>query len=236
MSVFAVSVWYYFYLCFEMNSKKGGKRVLQVSPTDANKSAKKKPPNKSFTCPVCEEFIKDSSATSDGQDSILCEGTCSTWLHRKCAGLSKKAFQNVCSSNKPFLCPHCVINKHEEEITSLKSTIQVLTSQISSIQAKLSNLHGFCESNVPKASLQVPQQKVAKPSQQSQSPSSFERNYNIVVYGIKNLLQQVDSSLSKNQALIRKLNLLQLSYKHKIWILRKALIYCKFIVCILSII
>ena len=35
-------------------------------------------------------------------------------------------------------------------------------------------------------------------------------------------LEQVDSSLSKNQALICKLNLLQLSYKHKIWILRKA--------------
>ena len=34
--------------------------------------------------------------------------------------------------------------------------------------------------------------------------------------------EQVDSSLSKNQALIRKLNLLQLTYKHKIWILRKA--------------
>ena len=165
-----------------MNSKKGGKRVLQVSPTDANKSAKKKPPNKSFICPVCEEFIKDSSATSDGQDSILCEGTCGTWLHRKCAGLSKKAFQNVCNSKKPFLCSHCVINKHEEEITSLKSAIQVLTDQLSSIQAKLSDPD---KSNAPKASSQVPQQKIAKPSQQSQPPSSFERNYNVVVYGIK---------------------------------------------------
>ena len=30
----------------------------------------------------------------------------------------------------------------------------------------------------------MPQQKIAKPSQQSQPPSSFERNYNVVVDGI----------------------------------------------------
>ena len=181
-----------------MNSKKGGKRVLQVSPTDANKSAKKKPPNKSFTCPVCEEFIKDSSATSDGQDSILCEGTCGKWLHRKCAGLSKKAFQNVCNSKKPFLCSHCVISKHEEEITAPKSAIQVVTDQLPSIQTKLSDPDSFCESNAPKASSQVPQQKIAKPSQQSQPSSSFETNYNIVVYEIKELAAKTTRSARSN--------------------------------------
>ena len=98
--------------------------------------------------------------------------------------------QGECSK-KPFLCSHCVINKHEEEITSLKSAIQVLTDQLSSIQAKLSDPD---KSNAPKASSQVPQQKIAKPSQQSQPPSSFEKNYNVVVYGIKELAAKTTRS------------------------------------------
>ena len=181
---FSVSVWYYFYLCFEMNSKKGVneyyKSVTLMPINQIRRSL--------LTNLLHVQFVRNSLKTPQPLlmvKTILYEGTCSIWLHCKCTGLSKKAFQNLCSSNKPFLCSYCVINKHEEEITSLKSTIQVLTGQLSSIQAKLSDPDGFCESNVPKASSQVPQQKVAKPSQQSQSPSSFERNYNIVVYGIK---------------------------------------------------
>ena len=168
-----------------MSSKKGGKRVLPVSPTDANKPVKKKPPDKSFICPVCEETIKDPSPTSEGQESIFCEGTCNTWLHRKCAGLSKKAFQNVSNSNKLFLCPCCVISKHEEDIATLKTTIQDLTNQLTSIQAKLSEPGSSIMTAVPKATSHESQQDEVNSSHQNHPPSSFERNFNVVVYGIK---------------------------------------------------
>ena len=71
--------------------------------------------------------------------------TCSTWLHRNCAGLSKRAFQDASNSNKPFLCSHCVIYKHEEEIASLKTTTQDLTDQLKSIQAKLTGPDSSCK-------------------------------------------------------------------------------------------
>ena len=62
----------FIYLCCWNELQKSSKWVLPGSSTDTNKSAKKKPLNKYLTCSVCEETIKDSSATSQGQESILC--------------------------------------------------------------------------------------------------------------------------------------------------------------------
>ena len=166
-----------------MSSRKGGKRLL-VGSTDANKSVRRKPLNKSFICPVCEEAIKDPSPTSEGQESIFCKGTCSTLLHRKCAGLSKKAFQNVSNSNKLFLCPYCVINKDEEDIETLKTTIQDLTNQLSSIQTILSEPGSSITTTVSKTTSHESQQEEVNSSHPNHPPSSFERNFN-VVYGIK---------------------------------------------------
>ena len=43
------------------------------------------------SCLICDKVIKDGVP---GQESILCEGECCQgWIHRTCAGLSKRAFQ-----------------------------------------------------------------------------------------------------------------------------------------------
>lgn len=144
---------------------------------------KKKPPSKPFVCPICEETIKDSSTSSTSQQSILCEGTCSTWLHRKCAGLTKEVFQNLSKSKKPFLCSQCAISKHEEEIASLKSTIQDLTEKLASIQAKATSGDCSGEGSAPKSTTLIPKHMVSNSSHRSQQSS--ERSYNVVVYGIE---------------------------------------------------
>ena len=41
---------------------------------------------------LCEDEILDASSSLPGQDAIFCTGTCDSWLHRGCAGLSKPAF------------------------------------------------------------------------------------------------------------------------------------------------
>ena len=33
--------------------------------------------------------------TTEGQDSVFCEGNCNVWLHRHCVGLTKSAFNHI---------------------------------------------------------------------------------------------------------------------------------------------
>ena len=46
--------------------------------------------------PICDDVIVDAVGKKSGHDSVECNGACSTWLHRCCAGLSKSASAAVC--------------------------------------------------------------------------------------------------------------------------------------------
>ena len=81
-----------------------------------------------FTCPICVENIVDASSETDVDDSVLCEGICASWLHRKCSGFSKDAFAKIGDPNTPFHCPSCRMDKlesqrsiHEESVSALPS-------------------------------------------------------------------------------------------------------------------
>ena len=47
-------------------------------------------------CPICEGVIVDGT-----HQSIQYEGLCDSWLHRRCAGLSKTGFVIASKSKKP---------------------------------------------------------------------------------------------------------------------------------------
>ena len=49
-----------------------------------------------FVGPICDDVIVDAVGKKSGHDSVECNGACSTWLHRCCAGLSKSASAAVC--------------------------------------------------------------------------------------------------------------------------------------------
>lgn len=83
-----------------------------------------------FICPVCDELIIDGSDGDPGQESIECEGKCLTWLHRKCAGLSRRAFEEATSSSAPFHCHQCRLDRQEEAITLLQMTLKELAKEI----------------------------------------------------------------------------------------------------------
>ncbi len=57
-----------------------------------------------INCLICEKVIKEPEGKSKGHDSIFCDGTCQGWLHRTCAGIPKLIFQDISSSQDPFLC------------------------------------------------------------------------------------------------------------------------------------
>ena len=70
-------------------------------------------------CAICLEAIQDRSHTSEGQDSVFCEGECQRWLHRTCAGLTNQAFDQIRSSDERFYCYQCFVTLHKSEMKDL---------------------------------------------------------------------------------------------------------------------
>ena len=168
-----------------------------------------------YTCPICLEAILDSTQRKPGQDAIYCDGQCQTWIHRRCAGLSKLAFTNLCESSckNPFYCPNCRLEQQSLEISSLKSAISKLISDLadlkhcvssdpcsrSSLEASLHSAEGSSNDTslsysrvVAMGSPSTPE--VKNPAMQATTPSvsptgantkADDRKFNLVVYGIK---------------------------------------------------
>ena len=84
-------------------------------------------------CLICDDDIIDQNEQCEGQDSIFCDGLCQGWLHRRCAGLTKKAFLLCSESSKPFKCPHCQLRTQEKELLELKSVVEVLRVELSKL-------------------------------------------------------------------------------------------------------
>ena len=117
-----------------MASKKKTEETSLVSETSSSSKIKKNSSEtQAFTCPICLDPIKDASDDSTGEDAIVCEGKCNTWMHRKCAGHSKAAYEAVTISSASFYCPHCRLDTQESEIASLKRTIQQLVEDVHSL-------------------------------------------------------------------------------------------------------
>lgn len=92
-------------------------------------------------CPICDETIKDAVGKKEGEDAIECNGSCSTWLHRRCAGLNKAAFNLASKSqSSPFFCPQCRLDKQEMEIQSLKKLVTNLAGQLTLACDELNSL------------------------------------------------------------------------------------------------
>ena len=60
-------------------------------------------------CNICSKVIIDQLASHSGEEAIYCEGVCSGWLHRHCAGLSVSQFAHISTGNESFYCVYIYI-------------------------------------------------------------------------------------------------------------------------------
>ena len=95
-------------------------------PARHNQGTKSK---KRFICPICDEVIDDKK-----EDSIYCDGQCATWLHRRCAGLTKGNFDKLGDSDHTFHCLACTVAFQHQEILNLKSVISNLSSDLAALK------------------------------------------------------------------------------------------------------
>ena len=95
-----------------------------------------------FICPICDDAIVNCSSKDKGQDVVFCDGHCNTWLHRGCAGLSKISFKKVTESNDPFYCTRCCLSQHKEELNTLRTSVDKMTSELVSLRSALNEIAG----------------------------------------------------------------------------------------------
>ena len=183
----------------------GTTSILSPQATKVTKSTERRI-KEQFFCPICEERIEEAVGKKTGHESVLCDGSCATWLHRRCAGLSKSAFATVSNSMSPFYCPRCRLDKHEKalatqevEICFLKSShkqdVSTLKDEIASLADMIKELKKSLPTQtnpspvLPEASSNSSYASVLAKSASNTAPKATstnkDRKYNILIYGLK---------------------------------------------------
>ena len=94
-----------------------------------NLPAGKSKSKKRFTCPYCDQIINDAK-----EDLIYCDGQCATWLHQRCAGLTKANLGRLEDSDDKFYCLVCTVAIQRQEIADLKEMVSNLSANLISIE------------------------------------------------------------------------------------------------------
>ena len=76
------------------------------------------------------QLILEETDDVQGQEAILCEGSCNSWYHRWCAGVSTQRYEALSRSEDPFHCPTCAVELQQQSILELQSSIRTLTKEV----------------------------------------------------------------------------------------------------------
>jgi len=166
------------------SSRKHKRKLQATSPPKRNAKGGK---TSEADCLICEDPILEADEHCAGEDALFCEGNCQGWLHRRCAGVTRPAFDRLGESDKPYLCSHCMLVNQSNEISKLSTIINDLNSAIVSLTETIKSFQSSAtnqSSNSNHSGSSQPEpitNKVNKVVEQAQS----DRKFNIVIYGIK---------------------------------------------------
>ena len=108
------------------------KRTRPVDHTPPDKTNKK---SKDEFCSICNKNIPETAEDDEEpQQAVFCEGECSTWIHRQCAGLSLTMFTKLGESDEPYMCLYCILKAQNHEIQKLKTTVKSLTDELATLK------------------------------------------------------------------------------------------------------
>ena len=79
-------------------------------------------------CDLCTGVIKNS------EDTLQCSGTCQGYVHRYCAGVTVKHYQELIDNSTPFCCLLYTQQSHSAKINDLQNEISSLRRALAAVQ------------------------------------------------------------------------------------------------------
>ena len=181
-----------------MNTPGSRNKRSKASDHTPHSNSKK---SKAEVCPICDVVIHECDNKSKSDDALYCEGDCQSWFHHKCVGMTRKMYIALGQSEEVYYCPHCKSVIYQEEINSLKNTINELSEIISDLKSKVDSPDSI---NPATKSLQESQSTQCAPalSLQTSQPGILvanppaphineDRKFNAVIHGIKECPQNI---------------------------------------------
>ncbi len=152
-------------------------------------------------CSVCCQPL------SSKDEALFCDGRCQQWLHRYCASVTVQQYKAVTDSNGSFLCPWCSHERQQEEIISLRNSVDAMRLEIAQLKESLESLTSTrAEGNAPCTHIDVqeegsttrrPYATVAssgcpthQPPKLNPSPNPTkpryvpDKKFNVILYGV----------------------------------------------------
>ena len=96
--------------------------AMPPKPTSCDLRAK-------VVCDLCRAAVVDGK-----EDALQCEGSCGSWYHRYCAGVSLTSFRELSNSSTPFVCSQ---KAHETTVVQLQSEVDLLRAEVAELRAAL---------------------------------------------------------------------------------------------------
>ena len=91
-------------------------------------------------CSICLHPIIEATSDEEGQEAILCEGSCNNWYHRWCAGVSTQRYEALSSSEEPFHCPSCAAAEQQQIISELQTSVSSLLEEVRNLRTTVNVL------------------------------------------------------------------------------------------------
>ena len=165
-------------------SRKAKRKLPGTSPPKRKAKCRK---NSEVDCLICEETIFEHSKNCVDNEAVFCEGSCQGWIHRKCAGVTRPAFDKLGEPDTEYLCSYCMLVSQSREISKLSNIIKDLNTAVHSLTETITLL----QSSVTKQSPTSDQAVIASADIASTKKTTIQHSsqqdcrFNVVIYGIE---------------------------------------------------
>ena len=108
-----------------------------------------------MVCTMCSKCIEETSETCDGEDALVCEGSCQRSYNHWCVGVCRELCQPLTESSEPFLCHLCTSRKQQGVILELQENVRALSAEVLQLKTVVEALQKESEATLETKSSMV---------------------------------------------------------------------------------
>ena len=151
-----------------MNNVKVTKPTMSTASGKKVGSSKKTAPcRRKIPCAICQLAIVDGK-----DEALLCEANCQLWYHRGCASIPPHRYQELSTSDEPFVCLSCTVLDQRRKIAELTSTVTALQEELRKVSSMQEMKTVAINEEVSKLKQMLSEQSIASHSSGSEATSA----------------------------------------------------------------